>query len=43
MMRFALLVALVPCLAQATNEAGLKFLEENKNKEGVIVSAVVDH
>merc|ERR1719149_561858 len=36
MMHFALLVALVPCLAQATNEAGLKFLEENKNKEGII-------
>merc|ERR1712072_1576893 len=37
MVRFGLLLAVLPCLAQAgTNEAGKKFLEENKKKEGVI-------
>merc|ERR1711865_1036678 len=33
--RFALLCAFVAC-AYATNEAGTKYLEENKSKEGVV-------
>jgi FKBP-type peptidyl-prolyl cis-trans isomerase len=32
----ALSLALVGSAAAGTNEAGLKFLEENKGKEGVI-------
>merc|ERR1719265_2487725 len=37
MMRVAAILAVLPLLTQAgTNEAGKKFLEENKNKEGVI-------
>merc|ERR1719160_1294977 len=36
-MRVAAILAVLPLLTQAgTNEAGKKFLEENKNKEGVI-------
>jgi FKBP-type peptidyl-prolyl cis-trans isomerase FklB len=36
MSKFILLSALVVCVSAGTNAEGLKFLEENKGKEGVI-------
>mmetsp|Transcript_55829 Transcript_55829/g.88480 ORF Transcript_55829/g.88480 Transcript_55829/m.88480 type:complete len:224 (-) Transcript_55829:140-811(-) len=35
-MRLAVAFVLLPCLAQASNDFGVKFLEENAKKEGVI-------